>query len=295
VPAGGGGSLRSYVPAYDLRTPATLGEALALLDDEPGRWRAFAGGTDLMVLLEAGRLEHKAFVSLWNIRDLRFVDVTEAAVAIGAMATYTDVLEHPLLREEFPLLCLAAAETGSVANQNRGTLAGNIANGSPAADSPPVLVAYDAELEVVCRGSARRVAYDRFHTGYKQMDLAPNELIRSIHLPRRRPRSRQFYRKVGTRRAQAISKVTFAGVLNVAPDGTVDDVRIALASVAPTVVRARQVEGVVRGRRIDAGAIAGARDALIRDVSPIDDLRSTARYRLTVASNLLEAFLSGAS
>jgi CO/xanthine dehydrogenase FAD-binding subunit len=283
------------VPAYDLRTPDTLGEALALLDDEPGRWRPFAGGTDLMVLLEAGRLEHTEFISLWNLQELRFVDVTERAVEIGALTTYTDVREHPLLNEEFPLLCLAAAETGGVANQNRGTLGGNIANGSPAADTPPVLLAYDAELEIVSRAATRRVAYNAFHSGYKKMDLASNELIRSIHLPRGRPASRQFYRKVGTRRAQAISKVSLAGVLTLAGDGTVDDVRIALGSVAPTVARARQTEAAVRGQRIDPGVIASAREALAREIAPIDDIRSTARYRLRVASNLLDAFLSGAS
>lgn len=286
--------MRSYVPAYDLRTPDTLGEALALLDDEPGRWRPFAGGTDLMVLLEAGRLEHKEFISLWNLQELRFVDVTEGTVEIGALTTYTDVLEHPLLKAEFPLLCLAAAETGGVANQNRGTLGGNIANGSPAADTPPVLIAYDAELEIVSRAATRRVAYDGFHTGYRKMDLAANELIRSIRLPRGRL-FRHFYRKVGARRAQAISKVSLAGVLNVAADGSVDDVRIALGSVAPTVARARQAEAAVRGRRIDAGASASAREALAREIAPIDDIRSTARYRLRVATNLLDAFLSGAS
>jgi CO/xanthine dehydrogenase FAD-binding subunit len=283
------------VPAYDLRTPGTLGDALAWLDDEPGRWRPFAGGTDLMVLLEAGRLEHTEFINLWKLQELRFVDVTERVVEIGALTTYTDVLEHPLLNEEFPLLCRAAAETGGVANQNRGTLGGNIANGSPAADTPPVLLAYDAELEIVSHAATRRVAYDGFHTGYKKMDLAANELIRSIRLPRGGRVPRQFYRKVGTRRAQAISKVSFAGVLTLAGDGTVDDVRIALGSVAPTVARARGAEAAVRGHRIDPRVITSAREALAREIAPIDDIRSTARYRLRVASNLLDAFLSGAS
>ena len=248
-----------------------------------------------MVLLEAGRLEHTEFINLWKLQELRFVDVTERVVEIGALTTYTDVLEHPLLNEEFPLLCLAAAETGGVANQNRGTLGGNIANGSPAADTPPVLLAYDAELEIVSHAATRRVAYDRFHTGYKKMDLAANELIRSIRLPRGGRVPRQFYRKVGTRRAQAISKISFAGVLTLAGDGTVDDVRIALGSVAPTVARARRAEAAVRGHRIDPGVIISAREALAREIAPIDDIRSTARYRLRVASNLLDAFLSGAS
>ena len=286
--------MRSYVPAYDLRAPATLADALHLLAQEPGRWRPLGGGTDLMVLLEAGRLEHKAFVSLWHVRELRFIDVADHDVTLGALTTYTDVLEHDLLAREFPLLGRAAAETGSVANQNRGTIAGNIANGSPAADTPPALLVYDAELELVSTRGSRRVSYDAFHTAYKQMDLGADELIRAVRLPRRPRPSRAFYRKVGTRRAQAISKVCFAGVLTL-EGGTVEDVRIALGSVAPTVIRARAAEAALRGRSLDARAIASAREALAREIAPIDDIRSTARYRMQVAGNLLEEFLGEAS
>ena len=286
--------MRSYVPAYDLLVPATLAEALELLAEEPGRRRPFSGGTDLMVLFEAGRLTHKEYVSLWHLRELRFIDADDSAVTLGGLTTYADVLRHDLLAREFPLLCRAASETGGVANQNRGTIAGNIANGSPAADTPPALLAYDAELELVSSRGSRRVAYEGFHTGYKQMDLAPDELIRCIRLPRSSRRGHQFYRKVGTRRAQAISKVCFAGVLTLS-DGTVDDVRIALGSVAPTVVRAREAERALRGSRLDSRAVALAGDALSREIAPIDDLRSTAQYRQQVARNLLEEFLSGAS
>jgi len=286
--------VRSYVPAYDLRVPATLEEALDLLAQEPGRWRPFAGGTDLMVLLEAGRLPHKEYISLWQLRELRFIDVHEDDVVLGGLTTYTDVLQHGVLNREFPLLCRAAAETGGVANQNRGTIAGNIANGSPAADTPPALLAYDAALELVSRRGTRRVAHEHFHTGYKQMDLAPDELIRAVRLPRSRRSRHQFYRKVGTRRAQAISKICLAGVLSLG-DGTVEDVRIALGSVAPTVVRARAAEVALRGQTLDSGARASAREALARDIAPIDDVRSTAAYRLEVARNLLDEFLSGAS
>ena len=286
--------MRSYIPAYDLRVPGTLGETLQLLAYEPGRWRPLAGGTDLMVLLEAGRLEHREFVSLWNLRELRFVDVAEHEVTLGALTTYTDVLEHDLLAREFPLLGRAAAETGGVANQNRGTIAGNIANASPAADTPPVLLVHDAELELVSTRGARRVAYETFHTAYKQMNMAPDELIRAIHLPRRPQPARAFYRKVGTRRAQAISKVCLAGLLTLEGD-TVEDVRIALGSVAPTVIRARAVEAGLRGRHLEPRAITSAREALSREIAPIDDIRSTARYRARVAGNLLEEFLRDAS
>ncbi|HSC28477.1 MAG TPA: xanthine dehydrogenase family protein subunit M [Vicinamibacterales bacterium] len=283
--------MRARLSDYSLRSAASLAEALELLAAEPGRWRPLAGGTDLMVVLESGSLQHREYLSLWNLDELRGIDVTEQEVVIGASTTYTDVLGHETLRAEFPLICQAAAETGGVATQNRGTLGGNIANASPAADTPPALIAYDAELDLVSTRGTRRVAYARFHTGYKEMDLRPDELIRAIRLPRPRGRWRQWYRKVGTRRAQAISKVCFAGRLKVS-DGLAEDVRLGFASVAPTVVRAIHAEDSVRGRPLDAKSIAAARASLARDLSPIDDDRSTARYRLRIAGNLLEMFLT---
>ena len=283
--------MRSYVPAYDLRVPASLPEALELLGDDPGRTKPFAGGTDLMVLLEAGRLEPTSYISLGHLAELRFISESATSVSIGAMTTYTDVQKSATLASEFPMLCAAAVETGGIANQNRGTLGGNIANASPAADSPPALLAYDAELELVSRRGSRRVPYDRFHTGYKKMDLAPDELVRAIHLPRRSGSRRHFYRKVGTRRAQAISKVCIAGVIEI-ERGRIGSARLALGSVAPTVVRARHAEAAITGKPLDDHTVKAARTAVSSDISPIDDIRSTARYRATVAGNLLEELLT---
>lgn len=282
--------MRAYLPDYELRAPRDLGEAVALLAAEPGVWKPFAGGTDLMVLLEAGNLPHKKFLSLWRLAELRGIKVSPDGVALGALTTYTQILREPVLQQEFPLLCQAARETGGVATQNRGTLAGNIANASPAADTPPALLAYDAELEIVSARGTRRRPYHDFHRGYKQMDLAPDELIARIHLPRRRSPRRHYYRKVGTRRAQAISKVVIAAVVEL-EDGLIRDARIVLGSVAPTVVRCVKTEGMLRGRRPDRDAIAAALAALAVDIAPIDDFRSTARYRLRVSQNLLEDFL----
>ena len=203
--------MRAYIPAYDLRVPVNLSEALALLGREPGVWQPFAGGTDLMVLLEAGKLSHKKFLSLAKLEDFRGIEVTPDAVLIGALTTYTEIQRHPVLQSEFPLLCAAARETGSVATQNRGTIGGNIVNASPAADSPPALLVYDAEVELVSERGLRWLPYHGFHTGYKQMQIAPDELLRAIRLPRRAKPWKQYYRKVGTRKAQAISKVCFAG------------------------------------------------------------------------------------
>jgi CO/xanthine dehydrogenase FAD-binding subunit len=282
--------MRSYVPAYEMRTPATLAETLATLAREPGVWRPFAGGTDLMVLLEAGKLSHRRFLNIWKLPELRSITVAEDSVTLGALATYTEIQNHTVLAAEFTLLCRAASETGSVATQNRGTLGGNIANASPAADSPPALVVYDASLELVSAAGSRWVPYDGFHTGYKQMSLRPNELIARIRLPRDKRDWVQHYAKVGTRRAQAISKVCLAAAALVEA-GVIRDIRIAFGSVAPTVVRAKAAEAALRGQRMESGAIAAARAALERDITPIDDIRSTARYRLRVAQNLLEEFL----
>jgi CO/xanthine dehydrogenase FAD-binding subunit len=282
--------VRAYLPDYELRAPRDLAAALTWLAQEPGAWKPFAGGTDLMVLLEAGKLPHRKFLSLWRLDELRGIEVAADSVTLGALTTYSQVLRHPILQQEFPLLCRAAQETGGVATQNRGTLAGNIANASPAADSPPALLAYDAELELVAARGTRRRPYHGFHSGYKQMDLAPEELIARIRLPRKQAPRRHYYRKVGTRRAQAISKVVFAGVAEL-EGGVVRDIRIALGSVAPTVVRCVKTEAFLRGRRPDRETIVTAQSTLASEISPIDDFRSTARYRQRVSQNLLEEFL----
>jgi CO/xanthine dehydrogenase FAD-binding subunit len=281
--------VRSWLAQYEMRRAQGLDEALELLAS--GDWTPFAGGTDIMVLLEMGKLEKHRFLDVWNVPELRGITVTGEQVTVGALSTYSELLEHATVASEFPLVCAAARETGAVAIQNRGTIAGNIANASPAADLPPALLVYGAELELASRRGRRRVPYDAFHRGYKKMDLAPDELIVNVRLPRTSKHFRQSYRKVGTRRAQAISKICFAALAAV-EDGLVSEIRIALGSVAPTVVRARTAESVLRGRTIDPESIASARRALSQDISPIDDLRSTANYRLTVTGNLLEEFLS---
>jgi len=283
--------MRANIPTYDLRVPMSLSEALALLSSEPGTWQPFAGGTDLMVLLEAGKLFHKRFLSLSKLDDLRGIEVTPDSITLGALTTYTEVRKHPTLRAEFPLLCEAASQTGSIATQNRGTLGGNIVNASPAADSPPALLVYDAEVEIISSRGVRWAPYHGFHTGYKTMQIATDELLRAIRLPRRTKPWRQYYRKVGTRKAQAISKVCFAGAAAIEA-GTIRDVRIALGSIAPVVLRAVKTEDALRGKRIDAETIAAARETLSDDIAPIDDIRSTARYRVRVAENLLGEFLS---
>ena len=300
--------------AFQLVTPASLSAALDDLARHPGA-RPFAGGTDLMVVLEAGHLPPGRYVSLQNCPELVGIHETPegilgprslgGGVSIGALTTYTEIRNSTRLTARYPMLPLAARETGGLATQNRGTIGGNIANASPAADTPPALLVYDAKLEIVSSTGTRRVPYASFHRGYKKIDLAPGELIARIHLPsrnsspsvpvasafrRKEDAWRDYYRKVGTRRAQAISKVCFAGSI-LMEDGEVKDVRIALGSVAPTVVRAAATEAALRGQRLDANTVAAAERALLAEIAPIDDIRSTARYRTRVAANLLREFL----
>lgn len=282
--------MRGNVPSYQLISPASLPDALAVLAREPGVWQPFAGGTDLMVLLEAGKLPHKNYLNIWNLAALRGIEDSPEQITLGALTTYTDVQSHSILRDEFPMLCQAASETGGLAIQNRGTLGGNIVNASPAADSPPALLAYNAEVEVLSVRGSRWVPYQSFHTGYKQTIMQPDELLSRIRLPRLWPDLQHYYRKVGTRKAQAISKVCLAATARI-NDGVVDLIRIALGSVAPIPLRCRKTEAVLQGALLDESTIAKARTEMSHEITPIDDIRSTRDYRLKVSLNVLEDFL----
>src|SRR5438093_4000881 len=169
--------MRAYIPSYRLISPASRSETLNVLGQDNGAWKPFAGGTDLMVLLESGQLPQKNYVNIRNLKELRGIEVSDDQVTLGALTTYTEVQNDKVLREEFPMLCQAASETGGLAIQNRGTLGGNIVNASPAADSPPALLAYDAEVELRSNTSARWIPYHGFHTGYKRMQIRSDELL----------------------------------------------------------------------------------------------------------------------
>ncbi|HEX6651019.1 MAG TPA: xanthine dehydrogenase family protein subunit M [Pyrinomonadaceae bacterium] len=286
--------MRAFIPDYQLTTPASLTDVLALLNKEPGVWKPFAGGTDLMVLLEAGKLAHRNYINIWGLRELRGIETGDMHVTLGALTTYTEVQAHPVLRREFPMLCQAASETGGLAIQNRGTLGGNIINASPAADSPPALLAYDAEIELISTRRSRWLPYQGFHTGYKQMQMEGDELLARIRLPRNTAGVVHYYRKVGTRKAQAISKVCFAGVGKM-NRGQIDETRIVVGSVAPIVVRCVKTEAALRGQKLNDETIRKACVSFEQEISPIDDIRSTAKYRLQVAKNLLVDFLTKVS
>ncbi len=283
--------MKSYIPEYDLLIAPDLDAALRLLDNGEG-WHPIAGGTDLMVLLNAGKLAPTRLVSIRDIAELQAIEVEEESVTLGAAVTFTAIRQHPVLRREFPLLCQAAGWTGGIANQNRGTLGGNIVNASPAADSPPALLAYDVAVSCVSLRGERTLPYREFHTGYKQMRLDGDELLSKIRLPRRFAGWKQYSRKVGARKAQAISKVCLNALCSLDGD-VIRDVRISVGSVAPVPLRCISAEQWLVGRKLSPDTVAGAKAVLRSEITPIDDIRSTAIYRAQVAENLLGEFLLG--
>ena len=282
--------MRAHPAEYELVAPGSLPEVLSLMAREPGRWLPIAGGTDVMVQYAAGTLAPRKLVSIWNLPELRRVDVDESEIRIGAGCTYTDLRKHGIVIREFPLLACAARWTGGVANQNRGTLGGNIVNASPAADSLPALLLYEAELILVSARGERGLPYANFHSGYRKTQIAVDELIRAVCIRRRFSEYYAHSQKVGARNAQAISKVCLAG-LGRLTDGIIEDVRLAMGSVAPVPLRLWATEGILRGNRIDPALIERAKKSASAEVQPIDDIRSTARYRAAVAGNLVAEFL----
>jgi CO/xanthine dehydrogenase FAD-binding subunit len=281
--------MRSNPADYELIAPGKLQAVVSLLAEQPGQWLPIAGGTDVMVQYAAGKLPSQKLVSIWNLPELQDIEISPDEVRIGAGCTYTALRSHDIVAREFPLLTSAARCTGGIANQNRGTLGGNIANASPAADSLPALLAYEAELILVSVRGERRVPYLDFHTGYKKMRMESDELIRAVCLGRRFSGYLHYARKVGARNAQAISKVCVAA-LGFVHGGLIEDIRIAFGSVAPVPLRLTEVERIARGKSIDPEIVELARTMAAAAIRPIDDIRSTARYRSAVVGNLVGEF-----
>jgi CO/xanthine dehydrogenase FAD-binding subunit len=243
-----------------------------------------------MVAFAAGRLGADRLVSLWDVKELRFIEMRADRVVIGAGTTFSDLRASRVIGPDFPLLDKAAAWIGAIANQARATIGGNLVNGSPAADSSPALLVYDAEVELISVRGKRRIPYCEFHTGYKQNAMTADELMFAVHLPRRFAEHRQYLRKVGTRRAMAISKVAL-GATALIKDDVIQEVRMAAASLAPFPARLRKTEAALTGKPVGSGIVEPARRALLAEAQPIDDIRSTAEYRKQVGANLLQEFL----
>jgi CO/xanthine dehydrogenase FAD-binding subunit len=254
--------------------PRSLKDALTMLRDE-GPLTPLAGGTDLFVTLNAGTLRERRFLDLWSLDALRGIDKDKKHLHFGALTTYTDCIRSKKVKHALPILLQAAGEIGGVQIQNRGTLAGNIGNGSPAADCVPVLMAADAVVILQSRADGKReVPLAEYYTGYRASVRRPDELIVGVRFKIPRKKERQIFRKVGTRAAQAISKIVMAVVGD----------RVAFGSVAPVVMRARKLESYLAGGGEDP---AEAVRLCLDEIRPIDDVRSTAEYRRRVAANLV--------
>lgn len=264
------------VSALALERPRSLKAALSMLAADPGL-TPLAGCTDVYVGLHFGTLQERRFLDLWGLKELRGITFTRDTVRIGALTTYSEIIASSIVNRRLPMLVAASREVGGAQIQNRGTLGGNVANASPAGDTLPVLAAAGARIVLRSAAAERTVPFATYYTGYRASVRQPDELIVAVELPA--VRGRQWWRKVGTRRAQAISKVMMAAVRG-------PEVAIAIGSVAPTVVLAARTAAILAG----GGSIAAAQAALQAEIAPVDDVRSTREYRLRVAQNLLAAF-----
>jgi CO/xanthine dehydrogenase FAD-binding subunit len=276
--------------SLNVYSPATLADAYAVLAERGGAVKVIAGGTDVMVLMNAHMFDASEFLNIWRLAELRGITDEGETLRIGALTTYTQLIQSPLIQLHMPALVAASRTVGAVQVQNRGTIGGNIVNASPAGDSLPVLAAYDAEIEIGSRRGTRRVAFNQFYTGYRRTVLAPDELVVAARIRKLKDGERDFFCKVGTRRAQAISKVVLAARAT-ATAGTIESISIGIGSVAPTVVRAPETERLLSGRALTPALIEQARQLIANEIAPISDLRSTEHYRRTVTGNVLAKFL----
>jgi xanthine dehydrogenase small subunit len=280
-------------------TPRDAAEAVRLAAERPDA-SPLAGGTDFMVGWNAGLSNGRAVLDLWGLSEWKRIEASKQGVRLGALVTHAQLQAHPVLRRDFPLLVQACATVGAAQIQNRGTIGGNIANASPAADTFPPLAVYEAVVHAVSARGRRAVPFSEVFAGVKKTTLAPGELIEAVELPALASKpSRGFFRKVGARAAQTISKTMGAGLLWLEPGKgrkaapVVMRARLAFGSVAPTVRRLKTVEAFLQGCALDEATIEEAVALVDRDVSPIDDIRSTAQYRLAVTRNIVRAFLVG--
>ncbi len=292
------GPVATAVAEPPVVSPRTLAEAYDLLDDG-GTWRPVAGATDLLVELAAGSEPPARVLDLWRLRELRGISLEPRTLVIGALTTYSELQRSSLATEIVPALVEAASTVGAVQIQHRGTIGGNLATASPAGDMLPILLALDAEVVLGGPRGERVVPMGRFHPDYRRTAREPDELILRVRIPIVPGREVRF-RKVGTRKAQAISKVSVALAWRAGPgdDGAEvawHGVRIALGSVAPVPIRSSAAEAVLEGATPSAEVAERAARALADALAPIDDIRSTAAYRRTTAARVLHRLIRDAA
>ncbi len=304
--------MRSYVADYEMKQIDSLEGTLSLMHSDPGKWKVFAGGTDLMVQFEMGHLAHKNFLDISNFYELKKIEIENEpgpgkVLSIGSLCTYSQIQQCPEVNVYFPILAQASFLTGAVAIQNRGTIGGNIANASPAADSLPALLVYDAEIVLRSSAGRRRMNYKDFHKEYKKIDLRSEEIIESVKLPLRTqepalsttavtgllgsPLNCHLYKKVGTRAFQSIAKVSVAIAAQV-QDGQVNYLKAGYSSVAPVPLLFKELESEYLNKNVSTFSRSRLKDLVMSFFHPRDDIRSSAEYRRLVVENLTWDFLS---
>ncbi len=270
-------------------TPSNLDEALQILADHPDTVLV-AGCTDLMVVDYAMGRRHDAVLDLLAVPELHGIAVSDDAISIGATTKFREILNHAEVQKNYPMLAEVAGTVGGWQIQNRATIGGNIANASPAGDSLPVLLALGAQVEVRGAAGPRIIPYEAMHLGYRRVDLRPGELITRVRIQKPAANTVQMYKKVGTRAAQAISKVV-VGLCATIVDDSVAEIRIGAGSVAATPVRLDRTEARVRGARLEPSLADEAGRIASTEVAPIDDVRSTAEYRSFVLGRVVRRML----
>jgi len=274
-----------------VESPTTLVDAYRLLMEPGPAWRPVAGGTDLLVQItgDLGPPPDRV-LNIWGLDEMRGITLDGDELVIGALTTYTDLRASALVGELLPALVAAAATIGAAQIQNRGTVGGNLVNASPAGDTLPIWLATDTVIVLGSAAGERTVAANEFFPAYRQTARRDDELVLRVRVPLL-PRRHVRFRKVGTRRAQAISKVVLALSWLTGDDGTWNDTRLALGSVAATPVRSAATEAALDGRQPIRATADAAAAALSADIQPIDDVRSTADYRRLVAGRVLRRIL----
>lgn len=273
--------------------PKNIAELDRIIEQQRDKITYLAGATDLLVQADHWRTA-RTVVDLRGVEEINHsIEMTTTGFQIGAAVVLTDIIQHPNIREQFPILVEACRQVGSVQIQNRATLGGNIANASPAGDSLPVLNVLNAELRIGPRnkGNFRQIKIDQMMTGPGQTILKNNEYIGYIFIPILRQENLCWYfRKVGQRQSMAISKLSLA-VLGWINGGKVEHIRISAGAVSATVHRAVNTEKLLNGQQLTERLIEKAKASLENEVSPIADIRSTIEYRRRVAGELLREAL----
>lgn len=270
-------------------SPKNLKEVVSLVSNHPN-YKILAGGTDLCVQMNCGTLTPEGFINIWGLNELRGIIEEDDHIEIGALATHREISSNKIVKMYFQPLADSCKTIGAVQIQNRGTLAGNVMNASPAGDSLPVLLAYDAKILAVSKTGTRVIDFKDFYTGYKKTALKKDEFITKFQIPKAGPDEISRFVKIGQRKAQAISKVVACFRLGLDGDA-VSKVAIAFGSVAETPIRLSKSEKIILGNKMDKKIVEKVMKSVEKEVTPIDDIRSTGKYRRHICKILVKRFL----